>query len=109
MKFNLFHHSGDAAPHPTRNEHKKVPAQDEPSELNEGGRTLVTMSNKPADSDVIIAKVDAAYKEFTSFQKNLKQLLRLYKEEHAAMKNINEKRFEVSYLFVFTVPFLCEI
>lgn len=96
MKFNLFHHghAGDA-PQPAKKEHAEALAQDESSKLKEGATTVVTMTNKPADSDVIIGKVDAAYKDFTVFQTNLKQLLRLYKEEHLAMKNMNEKRFEV--------------
>jgi hypothetical protein len=40
--------------------------------------------------------VDGIYKEFTQFQGDLKSLLQLYKEEHLAMKTLNEKRFDVS-------------
>ena len=56
----------------------------------------MTRHNKPADSDVIIEKVDGIYKEFTVFQTNLKKLLALYKEEHSTMKTLNKKRFDVS-------------
>lgn len=92
-KFNIFHHEKETRPTPTK---EAASLQDESAQLKDGATTVVTMANKSADSDVIIAKVDAAYKEFTSFQTNLKQLLKLYKEEHLALKNMNEKRFEVS-------------
>jgi hypothetical protein len=99
MKFNLFHHGGGSAPPasaPTQKEVPKSPSQDEASKLAPGATTIVAKKNKTADSDEIIAKVDAAYKEFTAFQTNLKTLLRLYKDEHHAMITIHEKRFEVS-------------
>jgi hypothetical protein len=94
MKFNLFHHGGGNAP--TQKEVPTSPSQDEESKLAPGATTVVNKKNKTADSDEIIAKVDAAYKEFTAFQTNLKTLLRLYKDEHHAMITIHEKRFEVS-------------
>lgn len=95
MKFNIFHHDTEAAP--VKKEPEFV-AQDEASQLKPGATSVVTRKNKTADSDEIIAKVDAAYKEFTAFQTNLKLLLRHYKDEHAAIKNMNEKRFEVSVI-----------
>lgn len=93
MKFNIFHHDTEAAP--VKKEPEFV-AQDEASQLKPGATSVVTRKNKTADSDEIIAKVDAAYKEFTAFQTNLKLLLRHYKDEHAAIKNMNEKRFETA-------------
>ncbi|KAL3799455.1 hypothetical protein HJC23_013910 [Cyclotella cryptica] len=113
MKFNLFHHGGGTPQPATTNEiaqermdEAKLAAEDEPAPLTnkeEATRdsslhtsTVVTMANKPADSDVIIEKVDGIYKEFIVFQSNLKKLLSLYKEEHSAMKTLNEKRFDAA-------------
>lgn len=95
MKFNIFHHEKESAP--TK---EGSAAQDEASQLKRGATSIVTRKNRTADTDEIIAKVDAAYKEFTSFQTNLKQLMRHYKDEHTALKNMNEKRFEVRFSYV---------
>ena len=100
MKFNIFHHEKKDAASPIKNQ--PAAAQDEAT-------TVVTRKNKTADSDEIIAKVDAAYKEFTAFQTNLKLLLRHYKDEHLALKNMNEKRFEVSMLRSDVCQIYCSI
>ncbi|KAL7519122.1 hypothetical protein ACHAWX_003932 [Stephanocyclus meneghinianus] len=113
MKFNLFHQGGGTPQPATKKEidhelvgEAKLAAQDEPApfsnqeevahDRSSNTSTVVTKPNKPPDSDVIIEKVDGIYKEFTAFQTNLKKLLSLYKEEHSAMKTLNEKRFDTA-------------
>ena len=108
MKFNIFHHGGNPPPPTIKERRTEEPIQEKPQAQEKtpkdlvgnaaswAAATVVTMANKPADSDLIIFKVDGIYKEFTQFQGDLKSLLQLYKEEHLAMKTLNEKRFDVS-------------
>ena len=95
MKFNIFHHQhsqGDS-PHSTTT---KTSPQDVVSRSREGSAATPI---KSADSDAIINKVDVVYKQYNEFHINLKNLLKLYKEEHYALKTVNEKRFEVRAIF----------
>ena len=87
MKFNIFHHQHGDSPHPAA-----AKPQDVISRSKEGSAATPI---KSADSDAIMNKVDIAYKQFNEFHINLKHLLKLYKEEHYALKTVNEKRFEV--------------
>lgn len=57
---------------------------------------MVVMANRPGDSNSISKNVDSIYSEFTIFQKNLKKLLVLFKDQHKLMKSLNDRRFNVS-------------
>ncbi|KAL3799442.1 hypothetical protein HJC23_013897 [Cyclotella cryptica] len=98
MKFHLFHQGGGSVQSITERDEPASLSNNEDDTLDWSSHSSAhhTVSNQPADSDVIIEKVDGMYEEFAVFHTNLKKLLSLYREEHLAMKALNEKRFDVS-------------
>mmetsp|Transcript_2439 Transcript_2439/g.4601 ORF Transcript_2439/g.4601 Transcript_2439/m.4601 type:complete len:758 (+) Transcript_2439:126-2399(+) len=100
------HHHGNTSPSPnspvaptdggsppSNNNASPVVAPSTPREtlIRKEGSTMVSMPNRPLESNAISQEVDVLYKEFEGFQTKLKGLVALYKDKHKTMKKLNDQ------------------